>query len=81
MDGAASVIPATCVNMIPKAIASGVRTPNAQDYKLSRPSSLINQDRPTVALIFEGEISVRYIGAAHMPIPDATPIKNLRRFF
>ena len=31
VDGAASVIPATCVNMIPRTIASWVRTPNAFD--------------------------------------------------
>jgi len=31
----------------------------------------------SVPLIFEGEISARYIGPTHMQRPDAKPIKNL----
>ena len=42
---------------------------------------MISQDRPTDPLIFEGEISARYIGPTHMPRPDATPIKNLKLVF
>ena len=80
LDGVASVIPATCVSMIPKTIASWVRTPKCPRLKNCPVCHIINKDEPTVPLILEGAISARYIGPTHKPRPDPIPIKNLGIF-
>ena len=68
--------PSICVIMMPKTMASWVRTPVFRD----EPGDINGRQAepvPTLPLMFDGAISARKTGPVQRPIPAPQPTKNL----
>lgn len=73
--GVARPKPSDCVTKMPMTMANCVRTPKGNHGAQKR--TRVRRRIPRLPLISGGAISERYMGPTQIPIPAATPTRNL----